>query len=155
MPYLSQRSIQRPYMPYIQRGGGLMNFLGNMAFRYAVPYLTRAAKTAQSGATEAIKSKATKNIISSAKKAIHEGINDATGKILDGHNIGEVIKSTAQNTKGSITNQIQKEAKKVGQNLRKRKQANLISPPPKKRKAAKKLTRKSKSKSLLANNPLL
>ena len=101
-------------MPYIQQGGGIFSSLADMAKRYAMPFFVSAAKTAKSGAVRAIKSDTTKNLVNQAKKAVEDGLYDASGRILEGENVGEAIKQTSSLTKQKIENHVKQEAQKLG-----------------------------------------
>ena len=96
-------------MPYIQRGGGLFSAVGDLAKRFALPWFVRAVKTAQSGATEAIKSEATKNIVKHAKKAVQDGIVNASNQVLQGENVGKALVDSSNKAKDKIVKAVQAE----------------------------------------------
>jgi len=112
-------------MPYIQRGGGIFSTIGDVVKRFALPFFVRAAKTAGSGAVKAIKSNAAKSIVREAKNAVADGLIDTTGKILQGHNVGQAIKEGSNQAKNRVTKVAKREANKIGTNLRKRKTLGL------------------------------
>ena len=134
MSYVQRRFVQRPYMPYIQRGGGIFSSLGDMAKRYILPFFVTAAKTAKSGALKAVKSNATKNIVKNAKKAVESGIYNASNQILQGQNVGDVIKKTSNATRNKITSNIKQELLKKPRN-NKRRNKGIISTLNKKQKS--------------------
>lgn len=158
MPYVERRFNQPPFHAgaYIQRGGGIFSAMSDLAKRYVMPFFTTAGKTAISGLSKAAKSKATKTIVNKAKDAVEQGLYDAGGKILQGENIGNAIKSSSSKTKEKIQDAMQTEAKKVGTNLRKR-AANIDEVPSKKAKKEPKTVSKQKSKTKkkkVVNNPV-
>lgn len=137
MPYLRYRYIQRPYAPaaYIQRGGGWFSAIADKARTAFMPWLSSLTKTASSAISQAAKSKHMKNITNQAKAAVEDGLRDAGGRILQGDNVGEVIKDSARSTKNRIASAVQKEAYKAGTSLRQN--SSAVSPPkPKKVKKA-------------------
>lgn len=106
----------RPYHtgPYIQSGGGIFSWLGNIGQRYVFPFFSKAAKVASSGISDIAKSDATKNIIKKAKKAAVKGVVDTSNKILQGASPKEALKSSAKQAKKRIVDSISTEIKKAG-----------------------------------------
>lgn len=115
MSYLRKRAVQVPYNRgvFIQRGGGLFSSISDFAVRYARPWFQRALKTASSSMSKAAKSKTARNIVKHAKHAVQEGIHDAGKQILQGENIGEVLRSTASTAKKRIQQNLKDEAGKA------------------------------------------
>ena len=150
---MQRRFVQRPFqpsVPYIQRGGGIFSSIADVAKRYVLPFFTKAAKQTGESFLDVGGPDIVKGVIDHAKKAVEDGLRDASGKILQGENVGETIKNVTNKTKDSITDKLKTEASKVGAKLQKRKKEPYLSPakepPPKKARsgpAQKKKKRKS------------
>ena len=104
MPYIARRLIQRPYQPnpYIQQGGGFFSSFFDNVKNTVFPWMMRMGKTTASDLGRAAKSKAAQNITSKAKKAVEDSLKEAGAKIVQGHNIGQVIKEGADKTKNKV-----------------------------------------------------
>ena len=113
--YINPGNSYIPYHsgPYIQRGRGLFNVLGNWATRYAVPWFSRATKLAQSTLGDVVKSKAMKNIVNKAKSAAVEGVKQASNQVLDGTPVGEALGQSVKSTGNKIKQVMKSEAKKA------------------------------------------
>ena len=155
MPYMQRRFVQRPfqpYVPYIQRGGGIFSTIADVAKRYVMPFFTRAAKMTGESFMDAAQSAPIQNVIDHAKKAVTEGIKDASGRILQGENVGQALKTVTNQTKSSIANKLKDEAARVGTALRQKRDASLSSnksTPAKKPKVTPNRGKKKKKKAYL------
>ena len=147
-------------MPYIQRGGGLFYSIGDVARRFIMPNLSRATKLAEQIGEKAIKSKAAKNVVESAKSAVTDGLAHAASQVIEGNAPGKAVQQAANKTANTISNTLKKEAKKMGRNLSKRpkpttndniplKKAKLTPNKPKKQKQKPKQSVKQASKRLI------
>ena len=75
-------------------------------------------KTMASSISQAAKSKAAQNLKRKAQDAVTQGLADAGGRILQGENVGQVVKDTANKAKSDVTKAFKTVAFNKGQELR-------------------------------------
>ena len=129
MPYINRRLVQRPYQPiaYIQRGGGLSAFFDGVR-NTIFPWLTSFGKTAASALSQASKSKAARRLKRKAQDVISKTLTDAGGRILQGENVGQVIKDSADQTNTGVTKAFKDVAFDQGTELRNSTKKPRLSP---------------------------
>ena len=111
-PYYTHGPLSGPFHTgaYIQSGGNVFKWLGNMARSVFFPYVQQAVK-------KVAKSDTIKNLAKGAKDAAVSGAIDAGSKILKGENVKESIFSSGKKAGQKLKRTLGKEVNKVGQQI--------------------------------------
>lgn len=144
MPFINSSNSFIPYHtgPYLQKGAGLFNVLGDLASRYVVPWMSKAAKTAASSLTSVATSKTAKALAQKASDAAAKGVLNTAQDIAGGKNVKEALHNNITSTKADLTDALKTEVSKAV----KRKITPELKEPPKAKKPKVNKTPKKASK---------